>query len=96
MILSRIRDTLYISLLTKYHTDVIVSRRRDLALTMLVIRLLVMNCDNLENYVKNNTNLKRMMIKKINTMLKMNMIPLKMKRTQENKYDPKNESNPKN
>ena len=83
-------------MLTKYHTDVIVSRRRDLALTMLVIRLLVMNCDNLENYVKNNTNLKRMMIKEINTMLKMNMIPLKMKRTQENKYDPKNESNHKN
>ena len=83
-------------MLTKYHTTVIVSRRRDLALTMLVIRLLVMNCDNLKNYVKSNTNLKRMMIKEINTMLKMNMIPLKMKRTQENKYDPKNESNPKN
>ena len=29
----RRRDTLYISMVTKYHTDMIVSRRRDLALT---------------------------------------------------------------
>ena len=38
MILSRRCGTLYSSMITKYHTDVIVSRRRDLALTILVLR----------------------------------------------------------
>ena len=35
---SRRSDTLYIFMLTKYHTDVIVSRRRDLALTDCVVQ----------------------------------------------------------